>query len=822
MTDAIRINHAKINCQEIDNVNCITDRVASLIKTRKEADEYICWERSRLATESWKETEGEPLDIRRAKLFYEIMEGNPIVIRDNELIVGSQTQYVYGASPYIDYGPESILENLNAVDGATGGSAVKSAIITEEARKNLTEDAEYWSGRSTGDLIRREENARFPWLKDFIESGCILAQQTGTPPAVRSVDYGKVINVGLEGIIAECKEALSKLEFGANAKEDCGKDSFLRGAIIACEGAILYAHRYSKLAKEMAAKEQNSQRKKELEKIAEVCEQVPAKPARSFYEAVQSFWLIHLCTNLECASLGESPSRIDQYLYPMYKKDIMDEETMSRQDAAELLACLFVKINEMTSVKISFDRNNIPGTQLQATTICGVDKDGLDASNELSYMLLEVLAQVEFPQPPLYVRYHNKINQDVWMKAIEVNVRRGDGMPAFQNDGPRILSFLEHGISLEDARDWAASGCAGSIIPHKAIHGGGLGINYMNAAKILEYVLNDGREPKTGKQIGPKTGDPANFTTIEEYIEAFKIQFDFLINRITTLSRTICHFDVNSYHIPFASALLSDCIEKGMDARAGGLRYTQFLYFVSDRGLQDVADSLSVIKKLVLEEKKLNLKDLLDAMAVNYEGKEEIRDLVRTSAPKYGNDDDYVDDIFSELSLWLQHRVHEEVDAFGNTLWCARSGAVAHIAFGEKTGALPNGRKANVPLADGFLSPSPGMDIEGPTAVFNSASKVNHNENSIGALMNMKFDKGLFDNKANFGKLSNLIENFFNRGGFHIQINILDKETLTKAQQNPEEYKDLMVRVAGFSAFFVDLPTRLQNEIISRTEEEMA
>lgn len=824
MSSTTMVGSDVMDLREVDKVNCLNDRVKRLIQRRHEAVEHICCERSRLATESWRETEGEPLDIRRAKLFRRIMQGNPIAIRDGELIVGSQSKHVIGASPNVDYSTEAALDNLASPDitgrssvRRTGGSSVREAEITEEERQSILEDCQYWSGRSAGDIVRKEEEARFPWLKDWIESGLVLAQQTGVPPEVIHVDYGKVINIGLEGVISEAQEELNKLEYDIHPEKDYKKECFLRAVIIACKGAIEYAHRYSRLAEEMAAQEEDHGRKKELKRISEVCRWVPAKPARNFYEAVQSFWFIHLCVNLEKASLGESPGRIDQYLYPLYHKDVIKEGNISRQEAAELLACLFVKFNEMTSVKNNYNKDNIPGTHLQDTTICGVTRDGKDASNELSYMLLEVLRQVKFPQPPIYVRYHNKINPEIWIKAIEVNVERGDGNPALVNDETRIISFVDHGIPLQDARDWGVAGCAGSIIPCLAMHGGGLGITYINLAKIFEYVLNNGRDPKSGKQIGLTTGDPLTFTSIEQFVEAFKQQFSYLFKIQIKMSRTITYFDVSNYHIPFGSALLGDCIAKGMDAREGGIRYPQFLYHFSDRGLQNVADSLAAIRKVVFEKKKISMKELLEALSTNFEGKEDVRSMLR-AAPKYGNDDDYADDLFGELSLWLQHRIGEEKNAFGEKLWTGRSGAVVHVLFGKKVGALPDGRKAGEPLADGFLSPAQGVDVKGPTAVFNSASKVNHNENNFASLMNMKFDRRIFENRNSIVKLAHMIESFFQRGGFHIQINILDRETLLEAQKHPEQYRNLIVRVAGYSAFFVDLPREIQDEILARTE----
>lgn len=807
-----------IACDAIDHINCRTPRIEELIKTRMEATEHIACERSRIVTDSWKETDGQPLDIRRAKLFAAVMGKNPVVIRRNELIVGSQSKYVFGASPSIDYNPAIALENIRNFEGKICSEAEES-VISEDERLSLAEDAAFWSGRSAGDAVMRANKENFPWLDDWAKSGLVNAAKAGGPPGAKNVDYGWVIRDGLESIIQKAQDKLDSLDYTADPKGDYERANFLKGVIIALKGAIRFAERYSELASEMAENETDPVRREELLNISRVCAHVPAKPARNFYEAVQSFWFIHLCENLESSFQAESPSRIDQYLYPMYKQDVIDSGVMSRSQAAELLSCLFVKINEITCVKNNYEKNNIPGTTLQATTICGVDKDGSDASNELSYLLLEVLAQVRFPQPPVYVRYHENIDRRVWMKALEVNIRRGDGNPAFVNDICRIPTFVDHGISLEDARNWAVTGCAGSITAGVSTHGGSLGINYINLAKIMEYVMNDGRDPRTGAQIGLHTGDVNSFTCIEQFIDAFKAQFDYLIAIMAKMARISAYVDINNYHTPFVSALLGDCIEKGMDCRAGGVRYTSFLYHIADRGLQDVADSLAAIKKVVFEDRRISMQQLTDALAADFEGYEYIHALLR-AAPKYGNDDDYVDSIFSELSTWLGRRIRKERNPFGGDLWAGRSGANAHVSFGRVTGALPNGHRAGTPISDGFCSPSQGCDTHGPTSVFNSASKALHVENSNAALMNMKFEHKLFDNPANVKNLSAMIEEYFRKGGFHVQINILDKETLCRAQEHPEDYSNLMVRVAGYSAFFVDLPRGVQNEIISRTSEE--
>jgi len=810
-----------ICCDACDAVNARTKRVEKRLKARQDAIEHIAVERAQIVTDSWKETDGEPLDVRRGKLFKAIMEKNPVVIHEDELIVGSQSKYLIGASPCVDYNPSIAYEALKSFEDVTEDyDDSKSGAISLEERKILKECADYWSGRSASDQVLATNDKLFPWIRDWDKAGLINGGKAGMPPGAKNVNYGWVIEKGLEAIIQEAKDRMDQLDFTEDPKGDNERYNFLSGAILALEGAITFAKRHAALARQMAETETNPERKKELLKIAEVCDWVPAKPARNFYEACQSFWFTHLCENLECAFQAESPSRIDQYLYPMYRQDVIERGTMTRQEAAELFACVLVKINEIYVVKNNYEKNNIPGTTLQATTLCGQTPDGRDASNELSYLILECQAQVNLPQPPIYVRYHKNMDQRVWLKAIEVNVRRGDGNPAYMSDETRIPSFVERGIKLEDARNWSALGCAGSLIGGYSTHGGSLGINYINLAKIMELVMYDGMDPKTKTQIGPHTGDPRTFTCIEDFVEAFKKQFDVLIAQMAKAARVSAYVDINSFHTPYLSALLGDCIEKGMDARAGGVRYPSFLYHIADRGLQDAADSLTAIRKVVFDEKRFSIDHLIQAMDANFEGYEYERALLKT-APKYGNDDDYADKLFNELSVWLQERMYQEKNPFGTPLWAGRSGAMAHVTFGRRTGPLPSGHKAGEPIADGFCSPSQGCDTHGPTCVFNSASKAVHVKNSTAALMNMKFDKSLFRNKDNIRNLGALLEEYFTNGGFHVQINIIDQDLLVDASKHPEKHPNLMVRVAGYSAFFVELPRGLREEIISRTSESL-
>jgi formate C-acetyltransferase len=407
------------------------------------------------------------------------------------------------------------------------------------------------------------------------------------------------------------------------------------------------------------------------------------------------------------------------------------------------------------------------------------------------------------------------------MKAIEVLRDRGDGVPAFISDRAVLLNFTSKGIPIQVARDFAAAGCVHPRIPYYSAHGG-VATN-ISAAEVLELTLNNGVDSRTGKQIGLATGDPRNFSSFDQLYQAYKRQYNFLADFLGKYLRLYWQLRNMYYSEPFSSALLGDCIEKGLDLTRGGVRYPQLYNSFQDRGgIQNVANSLAAIKKLVFEEKKLTMDRILKALKADFEedGNKDVQRML-LSAPKYGNDDDYVDDIFNDLSLWQQDRLSKEKTALGQNCMVQRGGAVTHVDFGRKTGATPDGRKAWTPLADGILSPMRGTDLKGPTAVINSASKVNHTEVSVSALFNMKFTPQVMQSREGKQKLIGLIKTFFDRGGYFIQFNVQGTEILRQAKKHPEQYRDLLVRVAGFSAYFVELSPELQDEIIARTEHAL-
>ncbi|MFC1847431.1 glycyl radical protein [Chloroflexota bacterium] len=804
--------------EQIDEVNkviALTDRVKKRLEESRAATPHIDAERSRLVTESWKETEGEPLDIRRAKLFKKIMEGISVHIEEGELIVGFQTKYIRGASPTVEWDADFTLSMFKTDKPSFG--LVKVAEVSEEEKASLLEDAHYWEGKGGVDRIRHVMRGVFGNYIDELAAERFIFEPSERQSGGQVLGYGKVIDEGLNSIIAEAKDKLEQLSaIDFSDRDAINKLLFWQAVVTACEGAIKFANRYAEFAREQAGRESDTTRKKELEEIADICQWVPANPARTFREALQSFWFIQVSAALENNRNNEAPGRMDQYLYPLYKKDL-EEGRLTRQEAAELLGLLWVKLVEREASRGPRGRAKTQGNLGQLVVIGGVKSDGSDASNELTYLLLEVARQVKTVQPPLYLRCHVGTPEELWMKAMEVLRDRGDGVPAFISDQATLLNFTAKGIPIQAARDYAVGGCVHPHVNYYSASGGATAS--INSAKILELTLNNGVDPKSGKLLGLATGDPRDFSSFDQLDDAYKRQFSFFVDFLGKYRRLYWYVRAMYYSLPFMSALLGDCIEKGLDLNRGGTRYPQLYFGYGERGHQNVANSLAAIKKLVFEEKKLTMDQLLQTLKANFEGdgNKDIQQML-LAAPKYGNDDDYVDDIFNDISLWQQYRLTEEKCPFGLPTRLSRGGATQHVYFGQAIGALPDGRKAWEPLADGTLSAMRFTDVKGPTAVVNSASKVNHTELCSSALFNMKFLPQVMQTIGGQQRLISLVKTYFDRGGYFIQFNVQGTEVLREAKNHPEQHRDLIVRVAGYSAYFVELTPELQDEIIARTE----
>jgi pyruvate formate-lyase/glycerol dehydratase family glycyl radical enzyme len=795
--------------EEINGVNVLTDRVRKQKETFFNTTPRFSAERSRLVTESWKETEGMPVVLRRAKLFQKIMERINTTIWDDELIVGSQTKYLRGGAPFIDYSPTSIIDALRA-EKLTIKGEVSDALITEDEKKSLLEDANYWRGKAPGDVLKKLVSEYISeQIDDYIDAHIVSDGPFSVPCAGRNADYNKIMKMGVNGIRQQITGELNKLNMSVWGSQP--KYEFLQAGLICCDAIIHFSQRYAKLAHTMAINEHNELRKKELEKIAEICEWVPANPPRTFREALQTFWFMQLANNLEAASSGETAGRLDQYFFPFYEKDLK-EGNITRQEAAELLGCLWVKFCQMESVQTVHDKQIGQSSQFQDVTIGGVTRDGKDATNELTFLILEVTRQIKMTQPPVYLRYHKGISDDVLIKAIETNRDHGAGMPAFLNDAPTLIKLIDRGVPLAEARDWVAAGCIAIISSNGSTgdHGG-----LFNKVKAFELALHNGVEPRSGKQLGLKTGNPRNFKFYDELYNAYLKQLEYLASIFFKVWRMAQQIRSEIYYLPYASILLDDCIEKGEGYIQGGLRYPWLKGDFGDVGHQNVADGLTAIKKLVFENKKITMDDLLNALNLNFEGKEDVRQLL-LSAPKYGNDDDYADDIFNQVTN-DSLRILAQPDFYGKASYITRGGAAQHYWAGNTISALPDGRKAWEPTADANLSPVQGMDSKGPTAVLLSATKINHQEYAMTTLLNMKIMPTLLRTKEGIRQLLALMKTYFDRGGWHIQFNMIDPEILKDAKQHPEKHRELVVRVAGYSAYFVELSPKVQDEIITRT-----
>ncbi|MFC1905591.1 glycyl radical protein [Chloroflexota bacterium] len=797
---------------KVNEVNILTDRVKKRLTALREAKIHAYAARSHLITQSWKETEGQPMVMRRVLGFKKVMEEIPIVIREGELIVGSLGLSVKSCYPPVEYNADTFLKEWGEKGKLSLTEDYFECDWEDKENQIILEDLRFWQGKSSEERAWRAMDRIWDGkLRKMLEAR-LWTNPSNNPPTGCTVNYPKVLNEGLNGVIAEIKKELAQPI--AISKEGLHKQDLLRAMLIGCEAVIHYARRHGELAKEMAEKEADPVRKSELYMIAEICDWVPANPARNLQEALQSFWFIHLCLFHETAGWAKSPGRFDQYMYPFYEKDIQ-ENLVSRQEAGEMLACVWIKLNEMLSFRQRIGREALQASEVQNVTIGGVTKQGEDATNELSYMLLQVEGQLKVPQPQLTMRYHDSIPRNFFMKALETATQIA-GKPAFFNDRMAILSLVQAGIPLEDARDWAPQGCVEKYVQFSS---GSYRRNNVNFAKCLEYVFTNGVERQTGEQLFPQTGDPRKFSTFTEFYEALKKQFTNLVDATCDGWSVGQLVRAEDYPIAFHSALSNDCITKGLDVLEGGLRYNQLLTGVDVIGHQNVANGLAAVKKLIYEEKKITMDELIEALDADFKGKENIQAML-LAAPKYGNDDDYVDAIMVDIFRWTEEIVKKHINIWGYPVIITRKGLTLNMFFGQNTGALPDGHNAGKPLADGSLSPSQGTDHCGPTAVLNSAAKTDQ-IGSEATLINQKFFKSTMDSKSNREKLMSLIKTYFDRYGYHVQFNFFDPEVLKDAQVHPEQYRDLVVRVAGFSAYFVDLTPELQDEIIARTTQSL-
>lgn len=786
----------------------ITEQKASYLSSPV----HIAGERSRLIRESWEETDGQPVVLRRAKAFKNVLEGIPVIIRDSELIVASQSSYIRGVYPGIEQEKSSKFMEELCSDNIPTSAPNLYGQITEEQKQTLLKDVSYWDGKTPCDRVEDVYHALWGSRCEDFNEAIIWKEPQRDIGGAHSCNWSNLLNLGLKGVIEKARQEIEKLEF--YSKDDYQKFNFLQSIILVCEAGENFAHRYAEFARQLASTEQNPVRKAELVKIAEVCDWVPANPARDFWEAIQSFWFGLLMLNLECVTPGQTPGRLDQLLYPWYKKDI-ETGKLTTEQAWELLCSLWMKCVQMQTYGSRWNRMQTQGSQFLNITLGGVTSDGRDAVNELSFLFLEVIRVFKSHQPHVSVRYHDGLNFQFFLRALEVNRDHGGGIPAFFNDKVALLGLVNKGIPLEEARNWAPQGCVEMTIPDaSSLHGAG---PFYNLPKLLELTMNNGVDPRTGKQLGPTTGHLGDFKSFSDFYNAFQDQVGAFVDFAVKANNAWQMLRADTWALPFNSALQDGCIESGLDSLSGGARWgKKFLSTIRPFGHVNVVNSLAAIKGLIYEQKKLSWDELQGALEANFEGKQDIHSML-LSMPKWGNDDEEVDQIMIDLFQWTERQIVSHRNPWGEPYTCSRQGVTWHITFGRVVGALPDGRKASDPLADGSLSPMRGTDIKGPTAVLNSAAKVD-STGSDSTLLNLKFHPSSLKTRENVKKLASLVKSYFDRYGYHCQFNFLSRETLVDAKEHPENYRDLVVRVAGFSAYWVELSPQVQDEIIARTE----
>ncbi len=781
----------------------LSSRVQGLLDNYYAARPEVFAERAVLVTGAYAQTEGQPITIRRAKAIWQILNGVTVLIRDGEPIVGCKTPAILGSPLYPEVASDWVEEEIDTI--ALRDEA--PFYLSDETKETLRAEVfDYWRGRQVYNRIMEVLPSE---IQQATDAGLFFHYYLNRTIGHITVDYERVLKKGFLGLKAEVEDELKKINY-----EDRGclrKIHLLQAMSLCCEAAIRFAERYAEEAERLAAAESDPVRRAELEQIAEICRWVPAHPARTFHEALQSFWFVHLILNLETNSYAIGPGRFDQYMYPYYQADI-DAGRLTREQAGELLACLWIKFNELTVVKEGGTaKASTTYNDFQNLNLAGQTVEGQDATNELSYLCLDVTRWLKLPQPQIAALISEKTPDRFLMKACEV-IRLGFGLPAVFNDDEKVQALLHKGKTLEDARLGGINGCVELVVQGKDNMASS---GYLSMPKCVELALNNGVDPLTGAQLGPSTGVPREFISFDQLMEAFRQQLAHAIELKTVYDGIARQAYAEFCPVPFTSLLISDCLKKGRDYHDGGARYN--LPLICGVGTGTMADSLAAIKRLVYDEKRTSLEELVTALRADFAGYGRLRQMLLNRVPKWGNGDGYVDTIAHDVVEMFCDELEKHRNAEGVPYVANMIPTTTHIWFGSLNGATPDGRLAETPLSEG-ISPVQGMDSNGPTAVVRSMARLDH-ARCCGTLLNMKFHPTALSGEEGLRKFGHLIRTYFKLGGHHIQFNVVSAETLRAAQECPEEYSTLVVRVAGYSDYFVRLSRDLQDEIISRTEQ---
>ncbi len=782
----------------------MNERVAQLRQKSLDEHPWLSIERAALITDFYQQTTETSVPVRRALALKYILENKSIYIGERELIVGERGPAPKGTPTF----PELCCHTEDDLEILDTREKISYAVTDEAKRVQRDKVIPYWRGRSIRDLLFREMT---PQWKDAYEAGIFtefMEQRAPGHTVLGDVIYRK----GLLDLKQDIQRSLEALDF-FNDSEAYEKQQELRAMSIAADAVIRFAERHAEIAEQLAEAETDPVRLQELQAIAQVCRHVPAHTPRNFWEALQSYWFIHLGVVTELNTWDSfNPGRLDQHLYPFYQRGL-DEGTITREQARELLQCFWVKFNNQPAPPKVGVTAAESGTYTDFANINtgGLRPDGSDGVNEVTYLILDVIDEMRLLQPSSNLQLSKK-NPDRFLKrGLEV-VRKGWGQPSIFNADMVVEELLRQGKSIEDARCGGTSGCVETGAFGKEAY---ILTGYFNLPKVLEITLNDGFDPRTRKRIGIRTGDPRTFSSYEELFAAFRKQLKHFVEIKIRGNNVIERLYADYMPAPFLSILIDDCIAKGKDYNAGGPRYnTTYIMGVAPG---TCTDSLSAIKHHVFHEKTVSMDELLSALSNNFEGVEKLRLRLWNRTPKYGNDDHRADDILRTVFDTFFEEINGRPNTKGGTYRVNYLSTTCHVYFGSVTGATPDGRFAWQPHSDG-ISPTQGADLHGPTAVICSAAKMDHARTG-GTLLNQKFTPSLVQGEEGVQHLLHLVRSYFRMDGHHIQFNVVSAETLRAAQKNPEQYRDLIVRVAGYSDYFCDLTTALQNEIIARTEQ---
>lgn len=809
--------NGRTDMENVEHFGTLTERMKEFREEVLDEKPYIDAQRAILATLAYKENLNQPRVMVRAKMLEKVLDNMSIYIEDKSLLAGNQATKNRNAPIFPEYTMEFVMNELDQFEKRDGDIFY----ITEKTKEQLREIAPFWQNnnlRARGEALLPEE------VRVFMETGVFgMEGKLNAGDAHLAVNYERILKDGLRGYEKRVKEYKATLDL--TNPDNVDKYCFYNAVLIVLKAVRNFANRYSVLAKDLAEKELNQKRKIELLEISRICSKVPYEPAETFQEAVQSVWFIQLILQIESNGHSLSYGRFDQYMYPYYDRDIKNG-TIKESEALELLTCLWIKTLTINKVRSQAHTLSSAGSPMyQNVTIAGQTTDKKDAVNDLSFLVLKSVAQTRLTQPNLTVRYHKNINKHFLDECVEV-MRLGFGMPALNNDEIIIPSFMDWQVKEEDAYNYSAIGCVETAVPGKWGYRC-TGMSYINFPRMLLCTMNNGVDLTSDRRFTKGYG---YFTEMESYEELLKA-WDKTIREITRYSVIVENVidKASERDVPdiLCSALTDDCIARGKTIKEGGAVYD----FISGLqvGIANMADCLAAIKKLVYEEKKITRQELWNAILDDFSSpkNKKIQEMLIREAPKYGNDDDYVDQLIVEA----YDSYIEEIEKYPNTRYnrgpiggiryAGTSSISANVGQGMSTMATPDGRNAFEPLAEG-CSPAHNSDKNGPTAVFKSVSKLRTNKITGGVLLNQKMTPQMLSTEENRQKLELLIKTFFNRlHGYHVQYNIVSKETLIDAQKHPENHKDLIVRVAGYSAFFNVLSKKTQDDIIGRTEQSL-